>query len=520
MTLTRRQFNARWVAAGTLPLLGACAGPATRFDAPSKVLSLAQGALQGDADKGIYSFKRIPYAANPYLPANAYKAPMAAPMWTGVRDATRFGPMPPQPARSAQQEMTGEPDDLCLNVWTPSMDPAAKLPVMLWIPGGAYIRVDASEPWYDGSAFARDGVVLVSINYRVGAHGFLALPDAPNNRALLDQIAALQWVRDNIARFGGDAARVTVFGQSAGASSVAALLGAPAAQGLFAHAALQSPAQGYISLAQSARVTAAFAKALNVAPTREAFARIDIKTLIDTSSQLDRAANDVKVWGEMAFTKILQPIVDGVLMKRPPAAQLAGGASRNVPMLIGCTDDESNLFLVPSGAIDRIPAQAVDTRVATLKLPAGLPAVYRATRPSASAGEIFAAIDSDHIFRNTAHAQALAHARSGGAPTYAYQFGWRSPQFGGRLGAAHVLDVPFVFDQLRSPPSLGFNGPAAPQPLADTMHAAWVAFAKNGNPGWQPYDDASRMLMRFDTASALVREGGELERAQWASVEY
>ena len=520
MTLTRRNFNAGWVAAGLLPCVGGCAGPAPRFDAQSSVLTTPQGALQGRVDNGIYSFKRIPYAANPFVPERAYLAPQTAPSWTGLRDATRFGPMPPQPARSAQQEMTGEPDDLCLNVWTPSMDPAAKLPVMLWIPGGAYIRVDASEPWYDGSAFARDGVVLVSINYRVGAHGFLALPDAPNNRAMLDQIAALQWVRENIARFGGDAARVTVFGQSAGASSVAALLGAPAAQGLFAQAALQSPAQGYMSLAQSARVTAAFAKALNVAPTREAFAKIDIKTLIDTSSQLDRAASDVKVWGDLAFTKILQPIVDGGLMKRPPAAQLADGASKNVPMLIGCTDDESNLFLVPSGAIDRILPQAVDARVATLKLPVGLPAVYRAARPHASPGEIFAAIDTDHIFRNTAHAQALAHARSGGAPTYAYQFGWRSPQFGGRLGAAHVLDVPFVFDQLRSPPSLGFNGPTAPQPLADAMHAAWVAFAKTGNPGWQPYDDAGRMLMRFDTTAAIVREGGELERAQWSSIAY
>jgi carboxylesterase type B len=158
--------------------------------------------------------------------------------------------------------------------------------------------------------------------------------------------------------------------------------------------------------------------------------------------------------------------------------------------------------------------------VATLKLPPEMPAVYRVGRPNATPGEVFSAINSDYVFRNAAQAQALAHAKAGGAPTYAYQFGWRSPQFGGRLGAAHVLDVPFVFDTLRTPPALGFVGPAAPQELATRMHAAWVAFAKTGKPGWQAYDDAGRTVMRFDTVSTTVREGGERERALWSSVVY
>ena len=520
MTLTRRHFNAGWLAGGLLPWVGGCANTAQGFDAQSNVLTVPQGALQGRVDNGIHSFKRIPYAANPYVPERAYAAPQPAPSWSGLRDATRFGPMPPQPSRGAPQTMVGEPDDLCLNIWTPSMDAAAKLPVMVWIPGGAYIRVDASEPWYDGSAFARDGVVLVSINYRVGAHGFLVLPDAPSNRGILDQIAALQWVRDHIAHFGGDASRVTVFGQSAGASSVAALLGAPGGRGLFAQAALQSPAQGYLTLAQAARVTPAFAQALGVSATRDAFARIGLKTLIDASIKLDAAAADARVWSELAYTKILQPVIDGVAMRQPPAAQLAAGASKDVPILIGSNDEEFKLYLVPGGAIDRIPEPAVAGMVATLKLPPEMPAVYRVGRPNATPGEVFSAINSDYVFRNAAQAQALAHAKAGGAPTYAYQFGWRSPQFGGRLGAAHVLDVPFVFDTLRTPPALGFVGPAAPQELATRMHAAWVAFAKTGKPGWQAYDDAGRTVMRFDTVSTTVREGGERERALWSSVVY
>ena len=249
------------------------------------VVTTARGRLRGQTAGGVSAFKGIPYAAPPVGDARlSHPRPAAA--WDGVRDALEFGPTAPKAGYMAPFDaLLPEPaipgdDYLNLNVWTP--DPGgAGLPVMVWLHGGSFVNGSGAVPTYDGTAFARDGVVLVTLNYRLGAEGFLSLPDAPENRGLRDQIAALEWVGANIAAFGGDPGNVTLFGESAGAMSVASLLASPLAQGLFRRAILQSGAGHHALTAGTAsRIAAAVAERLGVEPTRAGIASADPAALV------------------------------------------------------------------------------------------------------------------------------------------------------------------------------------------------------------------------------------------------
>lgn len=522
--MTPNHMNRReWLGTGAALGLGAlgltgCASPRaqaiTGATGDTPIATVAQGQLQGSRAGEVLSFKRVPYAANPYLAANRFKAPQPMPAWAGVRDATKAGPMPPQPSRAPGGGLAGAPDDLTLNIWAPVNAKGA--PVLVWLPGGAFYRVDAGETWYDGSAFARQGVVVVAVNYRVGIDGFMWVEGMPPNRGFLDQVAALQWVRQNIAAFGGAPDKVTLAGQSAGAQSVMALMGMPAAKGLFQQAIAQSPPQRPLFPDQARRVAEATAAELKVASSAQALASVPIADMIGATERMVVDLRNRAKWGPIGGQPPYLPVVDGTVVTDTPLASLTRYAQRDMPLLIGCTDEEARLYLVPSGAIDRIAEPAVGGALKAAKLPDNAAQVYAQVRANATPGDQLAAFESDNTFRISALRFAENRAAAG-APTWYYHFAWQSPGFGGRLGAAHVVDVPFVFNTLASPQARPFIGGAGHQPLADTMFGHWLRFVKTGNPGWDRYDLTRRLTMRFDTTSTVVSDPLPERRQLWAS---
>jgi para-nitrobenzyl esterase len=491
------------------------------------VVKTRHGKVRGSVADGVHTFKGVPYAAPPFG-ANRLRPPQPVEPWSGVRDALVYGPKSPQPPYPPQvallltESVVSGEDCLSLNIWSADLGSAGQ-PVMVWIPGGMFAyHGTGGSPWYDGSRFARDGVVCVTINYRVAADGFLYLGDGEANRGLLDQVAALEWVRDNIAAFGGDPDNVTIFGESAGAMSVGTLLAMPRAEGLFRRAIAQSGAAHHVSSAVTARrVGQRLADKLGVQGTREAIAAVPIDRLLQAQTELeaDVAAHpDPERWGGEVVLSMLpwQPAVDGDIIPAPPLERTAAGAGAGIDLMVGTNDDEHRLFLVPE-AIDRVTAEALAGVVAAYGLPVEATlAAYRAAHPNASAGDLLAAIQTDWYWRIPAIRLADAHATSPAA-TYMYEFGWRSPQFNGRLGACHALEIAFVFDTLghATEPLWGTD---PPQQLADTMHAAWVAFATNGDCGWPKYDLSRRATMRFDVTSEVVDDPRSAERALWEGV--
>lgn len=482
------------------------------------------GAVRGEVVDGVAAFKGIPYAAPPFGP-NRFLPPQPAEPWDGVREARDYGPTPPKaPSPTPTSQFLPDPDIpgedcLNLNIWTP--DPAARLPVMVWVHGGAFTNGSGAVPSYDGSRFARDGVVCVTINYRLGVDGFLFLDDGgPANLGLRDQVAALRWVREHIAAFGGDADNVTVFGESAGAMSIGALLAAPEATGLFRRAVLQSGAAHHVVTAATAnRIGRHLTTMLGIPATREAIAAVPVERLVRTVQELRIAVAsepDPGRWGEVAYHLMpLEPVVDGDFLPATPIEAIAAGSSAGVDVLVGNNTDEFRFFLVPSGVIDHIDEPAVRATAAGYGLdPDKAVATYRARSPEASPGDLKAALATDWFYR--VPAIRLAEAREGHpGSSYLYEFAWRPPTFGGRLGAGHTIEIPFVFDKLDDPAFAPQLGAEPPQPLADLVHAAWVSFATNGNPGWPGYDVAHRTTMRFDTTPEVLTDPDPGQRTLW-----
>ncbi|WP_149831025.1 carboxylesterase/lipase family protein [Streptomyces tailanensis] len=428
------------------------------------------GRVRGLGTGGIAAFKGVPYAAAPEGMLRLRPPAPAAP-WDGVRDCVGFGAAPPQLAPAPTAPPAWRPDAgldcLTLNVWSPDIG-AAGLPVMVWIYGGLWKHGSSNMPQYDASTLADSGTVVVTFNYRVGFEGFGHLPGVADNRGLRDQIAALEWVRDNIAAFGGDPANVTVFGQSAGAASTALLMAAPAARGLFRRAITQSIPSGIRTGTEAESVTATIAAALGIAPTWDAFAALPPETIL--------AVQDAPLRDRQGFTAFA-PVIDGDLVTGPPWTTLRTGAGRDVDLVCGFTHEEyrGQGPQPPSGVDLAIVAEAVGLEKESA-------AAYRQSHPGVSDADLFTVMLSDALVRMPTTWVAEAHARAGGR-TWLYDFTWRGPT----LGAAHGIDVPFVFGNATNRPAARFLGSPPPADfagLSERIRTAWTSFAAIGDPGW------------------------------------
>jgi para-nitrobenzyl esterase len=485
------------------------------------IVPTTYGAVRGRRAHGIACFRGVPYGAPPFGPRRM-RPPEDPEPWTGVRDALVFGPTAPNPsfpppldALLADLQVPGD-DCLNLNVWSPDLGEAG-LPVMVWIHGGAFRNGSSGAPWYAGDRFARDGVVFVSLNYRLGCEGFLALDDGGANRGLLDQVAALEWVHDNIRSFGGNPDDVTVSGVSAGGMSVAVLLSMPATAGLFRRAIAQSGAGHQVqSLATARSVTAELADRLGVPSTLDGFGGVGPADLVAAQQQLSddiESEPDPERWGEIGRDKLaFGPVLDGEVLAARPIDNLAAGVGADVDLLVGTTLDELRLYLVPNGVIDLIDERALAAGAAGLGLDADGLAPYRAG--AATPGEVFAKAYGDWYFRIPAIRLAEAHR----GRSYVYELLWGSPLFDGRLGACHALDVEFVFDSLGVEGGGPMWGTDPPQELATAMHGAWVSFARTGRPGWDAYGPAERLTMEFGDPCAVVADPRPDQRAVWDGI--
>ncbi len=468
----------------------------------------ATGRVAGTKSGAVAVFKGIPYAR-----AERWAPPQPVAPWTGVRDASEFGPQAPQTpglleAAFGLADWPMSEDCLSLNVWTPAADASARRPVLVFLHGGAFTNGTGAVPWYHGDAFARDGCVLVTLNYRLGALGYLHLADLAGERyagsgnlGLLDQIAALDWVRVNIAAFGGDPDNVTVFGESAGGASVLALLAAPAAAGRFRRAVAQSAS--IPQLRTRAQATAA--------------AEHVLQTLGIGLHELDRllsvpVADLLRVQGSFTgpdlFTAFA-PTPDGTVVPGPIVERAEAAA---VPLLLGTNRDELYLFTALDGrslSVDHDGLRAVARRYAGDGA-TDLVDAYAAARPGRRPGQLGASIAGDESFWMPA--VGLAEDRQ--AATWMYRFDWATPILDGLLGACHGIELPFVFDTLAAARGFAGDDPALDE-IASRVHAAWVSFATDGDPGWPPYDAERRATMRFDTTSAVVDDPDGPLRTLW-----
>ncbi|MEV0253900.1 carboxylesterase family protein [Streptomyces sp. NPDC050732] len=497
---------------------------------PDPVVTTAQGAVRGLRRGDAAAFLNIPYAAPP-RGAGRFAPPRPHEPWHGVRDATVLGPTAPQAERVLGDiDMSpyfgtgwsrGE-DYLTVNVWTPSARAGelsvGDLPVMVFVHGGGFVAGSTRSALYDGSAFARDGVVLVTLNHRLGIAGFLDLPGAPANRGLLDVVAALRWVQENIAVFGGDPRNVTLFGQSAGATVVGGVLAAPEAVGLFRRAIVQSGSGlGAFTTEQGARVARAAAAALGVEPHADAFADISDDRLVEAASRL----SGIDLRTDTHHDPLIGLSPFSLVLDTQPAEAVAAGLGKDVDLVIGTNAEEGNLYLVPVGQYAASTSGDVDDAAArSHPEPVRLVEAYRKARPGASCGELRSAIMGDALFGAGSWALAGAHAaHPGSGTTYAYEFAWRSHALNGKLGATHAVELPFVFDVAHLPRlhgPTGLLGPDEPPAgLAARMHEAWVRFARTGDPGWDPYDDERRATMRIDAEWTEVDDPRSQERQAW-----
>ncbi|WP_330308129.1 MULTISPECIES: carboxylesterase family protein [unclassified Streptomyces] len=485
--------------------------PVSRTEDPE--VATPYGAVRGRYENGIAVFRGIPYAAPPFGPRR-FRPPEPPEPWDGVRDAGAFGPTPPKPPYSeAFARLLADPvvpgdDCLNLNVWTPEPGPGARLPVMVWIHGGALTRGSSAVPVYDGRAFARDGVVFVSFNYRLGVEGYGLFPDAPANPGLRDQLAALEWVHRSITQFGGDPGRVTVFGESAGAISIGALLASPRARGLFHRAVLQSGPPEASDRDKVRRMVRRMATRLKVPATAEAFAAVDRELLLRTQADVGKLSSPVL--GGPAFGIV----VDGDVVPRDPLEALVEGAAPDIDLLLGWTSEEYRLWLVPGGLLERVDLLgpvALAGAMARCHCGHEVPRGYRAIHPDAGTADLVGQMVTDHLLRVPLH--RLADARRGRTPAYVYEFAW--PSNVPDLGACHALELGFVFDTADVPESAKLAGPGAPQELAEAMHTAWVRFAVDGDPGWAAWD-ASHPVRIFGTGEPHTVHGPrDRELALW-----
>lgn len=494
------------------------------------VVRTVAGAVRGSREGGVAVFRGIPFAEAP-VGALRFGAPRAVRGWDGVREAVAFGAPPPQAGVFGRDPASpaGAGDDwLTVNVWSADPGAGAGLPVMVWIQGGGYVFGMSGMPEYDGGRLAREGgVVVVTFNYRLGIEGFARIEGAPANRGLLDQIAALEWVRDNIRGFGGDPDRVTVFGESAGGGSIAALLamrrvdgraqGRTPTNGLFHRAVAQSVPGAFFSPELAADIATVCAAELGLRPTAADLSGVDPARLSAAGDAVTaKLAQWAERWGRPAHRSIpFAPVVDGDVLPATPWQALADGAARDIELLVGHTRDEHRLFSALDGTLGQVTEEQAS---AALRIFAPGPdgaRRYREAFPAAGPYELYELVHSDWLFRMPSLHLAQAQADAGGR-VHVFELTWSAPGMGGILGACHGLDVPLVFGNLHDGQTAALIGddPDA-EPVSACVRGAWTAFATHGDPGWPAYDTARRLTQLFDTRPAVAAYPEETSRLLW-----
>ncbi|MER5946567.1 carboxylesterase family protein [Streptomyces sp. NPDC001904] len=472
------------------------------------VVHTSAGPVRGERRPHGARFLGIPYAQPPVGPLR-FAAPVPPEPWTDVRDATAYGPTA---QRRPLFDVTTIPEPsipgegtLNLNVFTPDTTPGAGHPVLVWIHGGGFLAGSAASPWYDGDSFNRDGIVVVSIGYRLGIEGFLHLPDAPDNRGVRDWIAALEWVQQNIASFGGDPRKVTIAGQSAGGGAVQTLLATPAARGLF-RAAIS--ASGAVMQPQD-RETARTVTRRLAEHTRSPVTAAALENVSDAELLVLQNASASPDTPQLA----LAPFADGRLIPEPvPDALTTGDAGADIPLMLGFTAHEFNAAPQPDTTAESLRAVLVALGLDE----AGTHAFIETY--DGEPGELHSQAMTDTVFRAPGLAIAEARARRN-RPTWLYEFRLRSTAPGFTGLAHHCTDLPFAFDLLVAEGVTAALGDHPPQHLADTVHAAWTAFIRDLDPGndWPPYTAPQRETRIWDTTPHTVSDPLHRVRTIWCA---
>jgi para-nitrobenzyl esterase len=499
------------------------------------IVETKEGRLQGVEEAPLTVFRGVPFAKPP-VGELRFRPPQPAEPWSGVRVCDTFGFVAPQPQGQvmAGQGTAEEQNEDCLflNVWTPGCDDVAR-PVMVWIHGGAFVTGSGSGAFYRGQHLASRGdVVVVTINYRLGALGFLAHPDllddetgASGNWGLADQVAALQWVQANIHLFGGDPTNVTIFGESAGSMSVSCLVGSPLAQGLFRRAIAQSGGPNGVPMTTATKTAEQLCELAGV-PDVAALRDLDVADLLAAQTTIQLAAAGTGSGMAMA------PTIDGGLLPEHPLKAIAGGVAEGKELLVGTNLEEMKLWVVGNRRLTGGDEAFILRRLEKTVGPgaADVLAAYKAARADRGDDltpiELWTAIESDRVFRLPALRMCEAQAANGDA-VFDYLFTWESPAMGGLLGACHALEIPFVFNRLDDPAVVPFTGPPTPEArrLALAMHDAWAAFARTGDPShpglpaWPGYDEEERWTMVLSEQPHLEQDPGGHERVLWTTLD-
>lgn len=486
----------------------------------SAVVDTTEGKVRGVLTNGVQVYRGIPYAAST-AGANRFMPPRKVEPWTGVRDAFQNGHSSPQvaPAPGAigwglrGSAAQGE-DCLVLNLFTNGVNDGRKRPVMMWIHGGGYTYGSGSSLGYDGANLARAGdVVVVCINHRLNIVGHLYLGAAGSefadsgNVGMLDIVASLQWVRDNIARFGGDPGNVTIFGQSGGGGKVSTLLAMPSAKGLFHKAIVESGSTlKQMTKDDAQKTTDRVMSALGLKTTQTSeLQKVPIQKLLAAMGGGAAAGG-----GGMRFG----PVVDGHALPRDPFDPDAPDVSADVPMIIGTTETEGSYFAPPE--LLSLDETTVRSRLRE-RLGSdgdGIFDLFRKTRPAATPSEIYFTISA---FPSNAHLQAERKAGQRKAPAFLYQIRWRTPVEGGRRLSPHCIEIPFAMQNHWQLPEMVGTGPEL-QPLADKISGAWLAFARAGNPShsgipkWPAYNASDRSTMHMDNEWRVANDPDRAER--------
>lgn len=485
----------------------------------STIVTTSYGKVQGKIENGIYTWKGIPYARAP-IGKLRFQPPQPPETWDGIKDCTEFGPVAYQPELPIMQFL-GTPtqnmseDCLNLNIWSPNPDDK-KRPVLVWIHGGAFISGSGSSPSYDGTQFSKNGdIVVVTINYRLGILGFFHLAEiggenyrASGNCGLLDQIAALQWVKENIESFGGDPNRVTVFGESAGAMSIGTLLGMPAAKGLFQQAILQSGAASHVVSSEVATKNAErLLKILNISKENlEKLEEIPAEKLVEASNQLRMMT--------------LIPVIDGVYIPNHPKNAIRDGVAKDINILIGTNKDEYKLFTIFDPTWKNADQKIIEG-IFKGTFRKNWEKMSQKLQSNELNRTLYERLMNISAFINPALYLANEQTKNGGN-VWMYRFDWESTAFNGQLGACHALEIPFVWNALHNEKVELFTGysPILGK-LAQQMHQAWINFAHHGDPNndfipnWPKYTLDKQTTLLFNNESKIVNAPHQKEIEFW-----